>query len=129
MKQKERALEFAEIFDTNVVSHPQINFFLNRGHQNMWTYLNSSLLQFNAFSGPFYKSFWRCGVVVITTAQLHSAKPELKLCAGSNLLAACRGFAMVPTGNNAKCLSSVNHTTKAIHHHHHHHHHHIKCKH
>ena len=27
---------------------------------------------------------WRCGVVVITTAQLHSTKPELKFCPGSN---------------------------------------------
>ena len=27
---------------------------------------------------------WRRGVVVITTAQLHSTKPELKFCAGSN---------------------------------------------
>ena len=27
---------------------------------------------------------------------------------------------MVPTGNKAKCLSSVNHTTKTIHQHHHH---------
>ena len=31
---------------------------------------------------------------------------------------------MVKEGNKARCLSSVNHTTKAIHHHHHHHHHH-----
>ena len=31
---------------------------------------------------------------------------------------------MVPAGNKAKCLSLVNHTTKAIHHYHHHHHHH-----
>ena len=30
---------------------------------------------------------------------------------------------MVPTGNKAKRLSSVNHTTKTIHDHHHHHHH------
>ena len=30
---------------------------------------------------------------------------------------------MVPAGNKAKHLSSVNHTTKTIHHHHHHHHH------
>ena len=29
---------------------------------------------------------------------------------------------MVPVGNTAKRLSSVNHTIKAIHHHHHHHH-------
>ena len=27
---------------------------------------------------------WRRGVVVITTAQLHSTKPELRFCAGSN---------------------------------------------
>ena len=27
---------------------------------------------------------WRRGVVVITTAQLHSAEADLKLCAGSN---------------------------------------------
>ena len=26
---------------------------------------------------------WHRGVVVITTAQLHSTKPELRLCAGS----------------------------------------------
>ena len=31
---------------------------------------------------------------------------------------------MIPAGNKAKRLSSVNHTTKTIHHHHHHHHHH-----
>ena len=33
-------------------------------------------------SGPVLK--WGRGVVVITTAQLHSTKPELRLCAGSN---------------------------------------------
>ena len=27
---------------------------------------------------------WRRGIVVITTAQLHSIKPELRLCASSN---------------------------------------------
>ena len=30
------------------------------------------------------KSSWRRGVVVIATAQLHSTKPELRFCAGSN---------------------------------------------
>ena len=29
-------------------------------------------------------AMWRHGVVVITTAQLHSTKPELRFCAGSN---------------------------------------------
>ena len=28
--------------------------------------------------------WWRRGAVVITTAQLHSTKPELRFCAGSN---------------------------------------------
>ena len=27
---------------------------------------------------------WRSGVVIITAAQLHSTKPELRFCAGSN---------------------------------------------
>ena len=27
---------------------------------------------------------WHCGLVVITTAQLHLAKPQLRFCAGSN---------------------------------------------
>ena len=31
---------------------------------------------------------------------------------------------MIPAGNKAKHLSSVNHTTKTFHHHHHHRHHH-----
>ena len=30
------------------------------------------------------KSLWRRGVVVITTAQLHSSKPEHRFCTGSN---------------------------------------------
>ena len=29
---------------------------------------------------------WRCGVLVITTAQLHLTKPELRFCASSNLV-------------------------------------------
>ena len=31
-----------------------------------------------------YVVMWWHGVVVITTAQLHSTKPELRFCAGSN---------------------------------------------
>ena len=58
---------------------------------------------------------WRLGVVVITTAQPHSTKLELRFCACSvqvqTLLAACRRF-----GNKAKRLSTVNHSAKAIHH-------------
>ena len=58
---------------------------------------------------------WRRGVVVITTAQLHSTKPELRICAGSNH---ALGGLEIRDGedlNKAKRLSSVNHTTKTIH--------------
>ena len=67
-------------------------------------------------------------IMVITTTQLHSTKPELRFCAGSN---PSRGVSeirdgedltMVPVGNKAKGLSSVENTTKTIHHHHHLHH-------
>ena len=64
-----------------------------------------------------------CGVVVITTAQLHSSKPELRLCAGSNPV---HGVSEIRDGEDLLQwsqleirlrLSSVNHTTKIIHHH------------
>ena len=29
-------------------------------------------------------ALWHCGVVIITTVQLHSTKPELRFCTGSN---------------------------------------------
>ena len=63
--------------------------------------------------------------VVITTAQLHSTKPELRFCAGSNpacgMLKILDGedlWQMVPSENKAKCFSMVNHTTKTIRHNH-----------
>ena len=31
-----------------------------------------------------FHALWRRGVVVLTTAQLHSTKPQLRFCAGSN---------------------------------------------
>ena len=33
---------------------------------------------------PTLEIMWHRGVVVITPAQLHSTKPELRFCAGSN---------------------------------------------
>ena len=65
---------------------------------------------------------WGRGAVVITTAQLHSTKHELRLCGGLNsprsVSEICDGeilseiLTMVPAGNKAKRPSSVNHTTK-----------------
>ena len=40
---------------------------------------------------------WRRGVVVITSAQLHLTKPELRLCAGSN---PARGVLEICDGEN-----------------------------
>ena len=42
-------------------------------------------------------NLWRRGVVVITTAQLISTKPELRLCAGSN---PARGVSETRDGEN-----------------------------
>ena len=44
-----------------------------------------SLLLNTPFSQDSSHHLWRCGVVVITTTQFHSTKPELRFCAGSNL--------------------------------------------
>ena len=67
------------------------------------------------------KNMWKSnirthGVVVITTAQVHSTKLELRFCVGSNPACGVWGsLTMVPAGNKAKLLSWVNHTTKTIH--------------
>ena len=59
-----------------------------------------------------------CGVVVITTAQLHSSKPKLRFCAGLN---PAYGMSEIRDGEDLWQwsrleikirLSSVNHTTK-----------------
>ena len=59
-------------------------------------------------------------VLVITTAQLHSTKPELRFCAGCCVgdLQWWGSLTMFPAGNKGKCLSSANHTTKSTHHDH-----------
>ena len=68
----------------------------------------------------------RRGIVVITTAQLHSTNSELRFCAGSNSargvdLQWSESLKMVLAGDKTKRLSSVNHSAKTIHHHDHHH--------
>ena len=55
-------------------------------------------------------SIYRHGVVVITTAQLHSTKSELRLCTGSK--PACGMLEIW-----RKRLSSVNDSAKTTHHH------------
>ena len=57
--------------------------------------------------------------MVINTAQLHSTKPEPCLLCIRNLWW-WGSLTVVPAADKAKCLSSVNHTTKTIHLHHHH---------
>ena len=65
------------------------------------------------------------GVVDITTAQIHSNKPDSGSVQFQTLLMMCRRFAMVrisdnaPAGNKAKRLSLVIYTAKKIYYHHH----------
>ena len=102
-------------------------------HVCIITYYTLMILKFNSknawFKGhpqqiPKPISLWCRGVVVITTAQLHSTKPELRFCAGSN---PARDVSEIRDGediwqwsrlggNKAKRLSSVNHATKTIYH-------------
>ena len=66
--------------------------------------------------------------MVITTAQLHSTKPEIRLCASSNPVC---GMSEICNGEDlwqwsllekkAESYSPFNNATKTIHHHHHHH--------
>ena len=50
----------------------------------------------------------------------------LKPCSRHVVVSRCSGsLKLVPTGNNAKRLSSVNYITKSIHHHHHLYYHHL----
>ena len=65
------------------------------------------------FLHPAIQQLWLRGVLVVTTVQLHSAKFELRFCAGS-----------IPAVNKTKRLWQVNHTTETIRHHHRHYHHH-----
>ena len=51
----------------------------------------------NAYPSKRAGWFWRRGVVVITTAQFHSTKPELRFCAGSN---PARGMSEICNGED-----------------------------
>ena len=67
--------------------------FLLKNNKNCqkstWKYIRIFLFLFwsratDPWCNTRYTRLWRRGVVVITTAQLHSTKPELRFCAGSN---------------------------------------------
>ena len=60
--------------------------------------LNTSKILFKLCNVHFqFWNEWCSGVVVITTAQLHSTKPELRFCAGSN---PARGVSEIPDGED-----------------------------
>ena len=46
---------------------------------------------------------WLRDVVVLTTAQLHLTKLELRFCTGSNPAAACQRFTIVRISDNGSC--------------------------
>ena len=78
------------------------------------------------FSFSFSSVFlWHHGVAVVTMAQLHSTKPELRFCAGSN---SAHYMSEICDGENLwqcswlevrfKHFSLVNHSAKSSHYHH-----------
>ena len=52
--------------------------------QKPWLVIKKTSKVIKQFFESLYSRLWRRGVVVITTAQLHATKPELRFCAGSN---------------------------------------------
>ena len=82
-----------------------------------------SKMIFIKYLPPVKPKLWRRGVVVLTTAQLHLTKPELRFCAGSN---PARGMSEIRDGEDFCQWSQLEvrlqkYTTKTILHHHHHH--------
>ena len=82
------------------------------------------------FMGIIFRDvLWRHGVVVITTAQLHSSKPEFRFsCTGSNPV---RGVLEIHDGEDLQQWSQLeimliafrrSTVLQKIHDHHHHHH-------
>ena len=75
-------------------------------------------------SSSFINRLWCCGAVVITTAQVHLTKPELRFYVGSNPARSVSDvqdgedlLIMVPARNKARRFLSVNHIRKIICHH------------
>ena len=67
-------------------------------HQNMCIFKADGLSSSNdCWANYKEKVAWCRGVVVITTAQLHSTKPELRFCAGSN---PARGLSEIRDGED-----------------------------
>ena len=99
------------------------NTFCNGSQQLSWSSHQSFQLLSNFALSPYFSLLGAVGVVIITTAQLHSTKPELR---SLHRFKSCsqrvedsrwwRSLIMAPAGNKNKRLSSVNHTTKTIHH-------------
>ena len=60
-------------------------FHIPKFTNGLWN-LKTEILVFmkTLLSSLVLPELWSCGVVVITTAQLHLTKPEIRFCAGSN---------------------------------------------
>ena len=78
----------SSFFDNLTLS---LNFSLTKSR----TYLTSQTNIYLGLDDFKLNTPWRRGVVVITTAQLHSTKPELRFCTASNpargVLEVCNG--------------------------------------
>ena len=80
----------------------------------------------NISSFDIFVYCWRCGIVVISSAQFHSMKPKFRFSVGSNpgrSMSEIRDDENLwqwsrPARNKAQCFLLVNHITKTIHYHH-----------
>ena len=97
-------------------------FFYCLEYKTDRAYTISKTKRFNSIVSLSFPDYWRRGVVVINMISLNKTSTQVlrrfKSC--SQRVGDSRWWespTMVPAGNKADCLSSVNHTTKTIHQH------------
>ena len=85
------------VFSQNIVLEKLQNLSINKspGPDDINSRIVVELAKSAAPSLSVLCRTWCRGVVVITTAQLHSTKPEFRFCAVQILLAACQRFKMM----------------------------------
>ena len=69
---------------TGIINLFVVLTFLNEHYISISLKIIRKLWFSDVLRGIKMEQWWRRGVVVITTAQLHLTKPELRFCAGSN---------------------------------------------
>ena len=104
--------EYIEISKLTTEWLDTVSVHCNKLSHNFWhkTYCINDRKNRNCM--PWCSGYqWRCGVVVITAAQLHSTKPELRFCTGSN---PARGVSEIRNGEDCWQWSQLEIMLKAF---------------